>query len=176
MIAIDGFTGNVYMGELPLEESVLEKARAGDDAARGETIWQAFETLMAHADEVRRLRVRATPTRPTRRGTPASAAPRGSACAGPSMFLGEERVSSVRKMIFAETEEEEEAIFDELAPLQREDFLGIFRAMDGLPVTVRLLDRRSTSSCPTRSTSRSRWRSRSRVARTSRTRNACCRR
>ena len=43
-------------------------------------------------------------------------------------------------MIFAETEEEEAAIFDELAPLQREDFLGIFRAMDGLPVTVRLLD------------------------------------
>jgi pyruvate,orthophosphate dikinase len=56
------------------------------------------------------------------------------------MFLGEERVSSVRAMIFAETDEEESKVFDELAPLQREDFVGIFRAMDGLPVTVRLLD------------------------------------
>ena len=151
------------------------RKRAGDDAARGETIWQAFETLMAHADEVRRLRVRATPATPDQARNARERGAEGiGLCRTEHMFLGEERVGSVRKMIFAETEEED--VFDELAPLQREDFLGIFRAMDGLPVTVRLLDRRSTSSCPTRSTSRSRWRSRSRVARTSRTRNACCRR
>jgi pyruvate,orthophosphate dikinase len=56
------------------------------------------------------------------------------------MFLGEERVGSVRQMIFAETDEEEQAAYDVLLPLQREDFVGIFRAMSGLPVTVRLLD------------------------------------
>jgi pyruvate,orthophosphate dikinase len=56
------------------------------------------------------------------------------------MFLGEERVASVRKMIFADTDEEEKTAYDELLPLQRNDFLGIFEAMDGLPVTVRLLD------------------------------------
>jgi pyruvate,orthophosphate dikinase len=56
------------------------------------------------------------------------------------MFLGEERVGAVRQMIFAETEAEEQKAYDALLPLQREDFVGIFRAMDGLPVTVRLLD------------------------------------
>ena len=56
------------------------------------------------------------------------------------MFLGEERVGAVRQMIFAETDEEEQAAYDALLPLQRGDFVGIFRAMDGLPVTVRLLD------------------------------------
>ncbi len=56
------------------------------------------------------------------------------------MFLGEERVEAVRQMIFADTEAEEQAAYDVLLPLQREDFVGIFRAMNGLPVTVRLLD------------------------------------
>src|ERR671930_2480004 len=56
------------------------------------------------------------------------------------MFLGEERVAAVRQMIFAETKWEELRAYDALAPLQREDFVGIFEAMDGLPVTVRLLD------------------------------------
>jgi len=56
------------------------------------------------------------------------------------MFLGEERVAAVRKMIFAETAEEEQEAYDALTPLQRGDFVGIFEAMDGLPVTVRLLD------------------------------------
>ena len=56
------------------------------------------------------------------------------------MFLGEERVAAVRKMIFADTAEEEEQAYQALLPLQRQDFVGIFQAMDGLPVTVRLLD------------------------------------
>jgi pyruvate,orthophosphate dikinase len=56
------------------------------------------------------------------------------------MFLGPERVLAVQQMIFADTPEEEQAAYDVLLPLQRGDFVGIFRAMDGLPVTVRLLD------------------------------------
>jgi pyruvate,orthophosphate dikinase len=56
------------------------------------------------------------------------------------MFLGQERVAAVQQMIFADTPEEEQSAYDKLLPLQREDFVGIFRAMDGLPVTVRLLD------------------------------------
>ena len=56
------------------------------------------------------------------------------------MFLGSERVEAVQQMIFADTEAEEQAAYDVLLPLQREDFVGIFRAMTGLPVTVRLLD------------------------------------
>ncbi|GIV00592.1 MAG: hypothetical protein KatS3mg014_2207 [Actinomycetota bacterium] len=141
VITIDGFTGNVYVGELALEESVLERAREGDEAARSEKIWRAFERLMAHADRVRRLRVRANADTPEQA---ANARERGAEGIGLArtehMFLGPERVAAVRRMIFAETPAEEQAAYDELLPLQREDFVGIFRAMTGLPVTVRLLD------------------------------------
>ncbi len=141
VITIDGFTGNVFVGELPLEDSLLEKARAGDAAARGETIWQAFERLMAVADGRRRLRVRANADTPDQS---ANARARGAEgiglCRTEHMFLGEERVGAVRQMIFADDEAEEQRAYDALLPLQREDFVGIFRAMDGLPVTVRLLD------------------------------------
>jgi len=141
VVTIDGFTGNVYVGELPLEESVLEKARAGDAEAREEKIWKAFESLMAHADRVRRLRVRANADTPEQAKNARERGAEGiGLCRTEHMFLGEERVEAVRTMIFAETPEEEAKAYDALAPLQREDFVGIFRAMDGLPVTVRLLD------------------------------------
>ena len=141
VITIDGFTGNVFVGELPLEESVLEKARAGEAQAREEKIWKAFEALMAHADEVRRMRVRANADTPDQAKNARERGAEGiGLCRTEHMFLGEERVGAVRQMIFADTEEEEAKAYDALAPLQREDFVGIFRAMDGLPVTVRLLD------------------------------------
>jgi pyruvate,orthophosphate dikinase len=141
VITIDGFTGNVHVGELPLEESVLEKARAGDGEARTQKIWQAFESLMAHADRVRRLRVRANADTPEQARNARDRGAEGiGLCRTEHMFLGEERVEAVRTMIFADTEEEEAKAYDALAPLQREDFVGIFKAMDGLPVTVRLLD------------------------------------
>src|SRR3989475_5012834 len=140
-ITIDGFTGNVFVGELPLEESVLEKARAGDAAAREDKIWMAFERLMRIADDRRRLRVRANADTPDQS---ANARARGAGgiglCRTEHMFLGEERVDAVRQMIVAETTVEEEAADQRLLPLQKGDFTGIFKAMDGLPVTVRLLD------------------------------------
>ncbi len=141
VITIDGFTGNVFVGELPMEESVLELARSGDDTAREQKIWQAFEALMAHADARRRLRVRANADTPDQSTNARERGAEGiGLCRTEHMFLGEERVEAVRQMIFAETEEEEQAAYDVLMPLQREDFVGIFRAMSGLPVTVRLLD------------------------------------
>jgi pyruvate,orthophosphate dikinase len=141
LITIDGFTGNVYVGELPLEESVLEKARSGDAAAREEKIWTAFERLMRIADASRRLRVRANADTPDQSTNARERGAEGiGLCRTEHMFLGEERVDAVRQMIFADTTEEEQAAYDVLLPLQREDFVGIFRAMTGLPVTVRLLD------------------------------------
>ena len=141
VITIDGFTGNVFVGELPLEESVLEKARGGDAVAREEKIWQAFETLMAQADERRRLRVRANADTPEQSTNARERGAEGiGLCRTEHMFLGPERVAAVQQMIFAETDEEEQAAYDVLLPLQRGDFVGIFRAMSGLPVTVRLLD------------------------------------
>ena len=141
VITIDGFTGDVYVGELPLEESVLEKARSGDESARQDTIWKAFEALMAQADAVRRMRVRANADTPDQATNARERGAEGiGLCRTEHMFLGEERVGAVRQMIFAETDAEEQAAYDVLLPLQREDFVGIFRAMSGLPVTVRLLD------------------------------------
>ncbi|MFM8999928.1 MAG: pyruvate, phosphate dikinase [Actinomycetota bacterium] len=141
VITIDGFNGRVYLGELPLEESVLEKARGGDVAARDARIWKAFERLMRRADEVRRLRVRANADTPDQATNARDRGAQGiGLCRTEHMFLGEERVLAVRQMIFAESAEEERAAYDALLPLQRNDFVGIFRAMSGLPVTVRLLD------------------------------------
>jgi pyruvate,orthophosphate dikinase len=140
-VTIDGFTGEVYAGKLELADSPIERARSGDAEARREKIWQAYERFMTHADEVRRLKVRANADTPQQA---ANAVERGAEgiglCRTEHMFLGEERVAAVRKMIFASTEEEEQTAYDALAPLQREDFVGIFKEMDGKPVTVRLLD------------------------------------
>jgi pyruvate, orthophosphate dikinase len=140
-VTIDGFTGKVYQGQLELADSPIERARAGDAEARKEKIWRAYERFMLRADEVRRLRVRANADTP---GQSANAIERGAEgiglCRTEHMFLGEERVAAVRTMIFADTAEEEHAAYDTLLPLQRDDFVGIFKAMDGKPVTVRLLD------------------------------------
>jgi pyruvate, orthophosphate dikinase len=140
-VTIDGFSGKVYAGQLELADSPIERARSGDPEARREKIWQAYERFMARADEVRRLGVHANADTPQQA---ANAIERGAEgiglCRTEHMFLGEERVAAVRKMIFASTAEEEQAAYDALAPLQREDFVGIFKEMDGKPVTVRLLD------------------------------------
>ena len=140
-LTIDGFTGKVYAGQLDLADSPIERARAGDAEARKDKIWRAFERFMARADEVRRLRVRANADTPSQS---ANAVARGAEgiglCRTEHMFLGEERVAAVRTMIFATTPEDEHSAYETLLPLQRDDFVGIFREMDGKPVTVRLLD------------------------------------
>jgi pyruvate,orthophosphate dikinase len=140
-ITIDGTDGSVYLSRLELVEPPLARAVKGDEQARREKIWQAYQAFMTRADEVRRLRVRANADTPDQA---ANARARGAEgiglCRTEHMFLGEERVAAVRKMIFADTAEEEEEAYAALLPLQQGDFVGIFEAMDGLPVTVRLLD------------------------------------
>src|SRR6266498_3809676 len=140
-LTIDSFTNKVYAGQLDLADSPIERARAGDAEARKDKIWRAFERFMARADEVRRLRVRANADTPSQS---ANAVARGAEgiglCRTEHMFLGEERVAAVRTMIFATTPEDEHSAYETLLPLQRDDFVGIFREMDGKPVTVRLLD------------------------------------
>jgi pyruvate, orthophosphate dikinase len=140
-VTIDGTDGTVYLEQLELEDPPLKKAVEGDPGARKEKIWKAFEAYMEVADGARRLRVRANADTPDQA---ANARARGAEgiglCRTEHMFLGEERVAAVRKMIFADTADQEKQAYDALMPLQRGDFVGIFEAMDGLPVTVRLLD------------------------------------
>src|SRR6266511_844171 len=93
-VTIDGFTGKVYAGKLELADSPIERARSGDPKARREKIWQAYERFMTHADEVRRLKVRANADTPQQA---ANALERGAEgiglCRTEHMFLGEERVA-----------------------------------------------------------------------------------
>ncbi len=140
-ITIDGTTGKVYSGELELEESALDAAINGNKLAQKQSLWRAYERFDAEERKHRRMRVRANADTPDQAQNARLRGAEGiGLCRTEHMFMGEERVAEVRKMIFADTPEEEQAAYDALLPLQRKDFEGIFAAMDGLPVTVRLLD------------------------------------
>ncbi|MFE3325026.1 pyruvate, phosphate dikinase [Streptomyces sp. NPDC059176] len=143
VVSIDGSTGKVYLGEVPVVPSpVVEyfegRMHAGADDA--DELVQAVHRIMAYADRVRRLRVRANADN----AEDALRARRFGAqgiglCRTEHMFLGERR-EMVEKLILADTDEEREEALKELLPLQKKDFVELFEAMDGLPVTVRLLD------------------------------------
>ncbi|MET7761802.1 pyruvate, phosphate dikinase [Streptomyces sp. NPDC005393] len=143
VVSIDGSSGKVYLGEVPVVPSpVVEyfegRMHAGADDA--DELVGAVHRIMAYADRVRRLRVRANADN----AEDAARARRFGAqgiglCRTEHMFLGERR-EMVEHLILAHTDEEREAALDQLLPLQKNDFVELFEAMDGLPVTVRLLD------------------------------------
>ena len=138
VISIDGTTGEVFAGAVPVADSVVvrhfEGEKIDDDLA------QAVARIMAHADGARRLRVRANADTPDDAARARRFGAQGiGLCRTEHMFLGERR-ELVEKLIVAEDEAGVEAALDELLPLQRQDFTEILEAMDGLPVTIRLLD------------------------------------
>jgi pyruvate,orthophosphate dikinase len=140
-ITIDGTDGTIYLDGLETEPSPLEAALDGNKRARRSSLWRAYETFMPIADKSRVLRVRANADTPEQAKTARARGAEGiGLCRTEHMFMGAERVDAVRQMIFAETESESDVALKKLLPLQRRDFAGIFKAMDGLPVTVRLLD------------------------------------
>jgi pyruvate,orthophosphate dikinase len=128
LVTVNGSRGIVYRGELPL--IVL-------DPERNEVLGE----FLGYCDGLRRLGVRTNADRPE---DAAQARRFGAEGIGLTrtehMFFGEERIRAMREMILAETAEERARALAKLLPFQREDFKGIFRAMEGLPVTVRLLD------------------------------------
>ena len=133
-IAINGTNGEVTLDDVPLVDPT-------EDPAFDE-ILKAFETVLGWADDVRRLGVRANADTPARRATRrASWARRASACAAPSTCSWP-RTASRRcgAMIMADDARRRKDALAELLPLQQEDFEGLFEAMKGLPVTIRLLD------------------------------------
>ncbi|MEI6521148.1 MAG: pyruvate, phosphate dikinase [bacterium] len=125
-ISIDGTLGEVYAAALK-----TEPARVTGD----------FGTFMSWADEFRVLGVRANADTPEQATQAIEFGAEGiGLCRTEHMFLGEERVPLVQNMILAEDEEARDAALAKLLPMQREDFVGIFKAMGGRPVTVRLID------------------------------------
>ena len=125
-ITVDGSTGRVFLGQVPTVQPVL-----GDD----------FRELMTWADEFRRLRVRANADTPHDAQVARDFGAEGiGLCRTEHMFFGDERLAAMRQMILADGVGAREKALEKLLPLQRMDFVGIFQAMAGLPVTIRLLD------------------------------------
>ncbi|MET0741702.1 MAG: pyruvate, phosphate dikinase [Candidatus Nanopelagicales bacterium] len=143
LVSIDGTTGEVFVGEVAVVPSpVVEyfEGRLSTTAVDADDLVLAVDRLMKHADTARRLRVRANADtaedaeRARRMGAEGIGL-----CRTEHMFLGDRRVH-VERLILADSDNERIAALDALLPLQRDDFEQILEAMDGLPVTIRLLD------------------------------------
>ena len=126
VITIDGGSGEVIVGEVPLIPPDIN---------------EDFETVLGWADELRRMAVRANADTPEDAAKAREFGAQGiGLCRTEHMFMAEDRLPVVREMIMAGDEDERRAALDKLLPHQQSDFEGIFEAMAGLPVTIRLLD------------------------------------
>ncbi|MFW5419554.1 pyruvate, phosphate dikinase [Nocardiopsis sp. CNT-189] len=142
LISIDGSTGQVFLGEVPVVDSPVVRYFDGAEDPSGQTddLVGAVDRMMAAADKARGMGVRANADTPEDAARARRMGAQGiGLCRTEHMFLGDRR-PLVERLILADTEREREEALAALLPLQREDFTGIFDAMDGLPVTVRLLD------------------------------------
>ncbi|GAA0356502.1 pyruvate, phosphate dikinase [Microbispora corallina] len=138
VISIDGGTGAVYLGEVPVAPSPVAQYFEGR-SVDGELV-AAVDRLMTHADSVRRLAVRANADTPEDAARARRFGAQGiGLCRTEHMFLGERR-RLVEDLILASTPRERQTALDALEPLQTDDFTGLFAAMEGLPVTIRLID------------------------------------
>src|SRR5437899_10928266 len=125
-ITVDGSAGRVFLGKIPTIQPSL-----GPD----------FYELMKWADELRRLTVRANADTPHDARVARQMGAEGiGLCRTEHMFFGDKRLAAMREMILADGTGAREKALDQLLPLQRGDFVGIFREMAGFPVTIRLLD------------------------------------
>ena len=142
-VSIDGSSGVIYLGEVPVMPSpVVEyfEGRLGADSPRAGELVRAVHRIMTWSDEKRALYVRANADNPDDAARARRFGAQGiGLCRTEHMFLGERR-SLVERLILAEDDSERTKVLAELLPMQREDFVGILTAMGGLPVTVRLLD------------------------------------
>jgi pyruvate,orthophosphate dikinase len=126
VLTIDGGTGRVILGEVPLVPPQIN---------------QDFQTVLGWADDLRRLRVRANADTPEDAAKARELGAEGiGLCRTEHMFMAEDRLPVMREMIMADGEEGRRSALDRILPMQQADFEGIFRAMAGVPVTIRLLD------------------------------------
>ncbi len=140
-LTLDGETGRVFTGDLPTLPSEVMRVVTGAQRAADAPVYRAFDELMGWADQSRRLRVRANADTPRDARLARSFGAEGiGLCRTEHMFFEGERISSMREMIVARDEGGRRRALEKLLPMQRTDFEGIFEAMDGYPVTIRLLD------------------------------------
>ncbi len=140
-LSVNGSTGNVYGGDIPVVESEVIQVLQGKMEATASEKYQLFESVLKWADGVRKLKVRANADVPDQARIARSFGAEGiGLCRTEHMFFAEDRIQIMQKMILARKREEREMYLEQLLPLQKQDFIGLYREMKGFPVTIRLLD------------------------------------
>ena len=140
-ISIDGTTGEVFSGHLDTAPSEVNQVLAGNLNPRNSYTYQLFAKVMAWADKYRQLKVRTNDDTPAQAKMAVALGAQGiGLCRTEHMFFEGERITFMRKMILASNKIERRAALKKLLPFQRKDFIGLFKVMEGRPVTIRLLD------------------------------------
>jgi pyruvate,orthophosphate dikinase len=140
-VSFDGLSGEVKIGQVATQPSEILQVIAGEMKPEKSDVYQRFEKLLSWADKYRRLGIRANADQPDQAETAYRFGARGiGLCRTEHMFFGEGRIPIVQRMILADNESDRRKALNELLPLQREDFYGVFKAMHGTPVTIRTID------------------------------------
>ncbi len=141
-ISIDGNTGEVILGKLEVKPSeVIQVLIEGTLKVEEAPIYQKFAKIMEWADKYRKLGVRTNADTPHDSEVARKFGAEGiGLCRTEHMFFEGDRIKAMREMIISDTVEERKKALDKILPMQREDFIGLFKAMKGYPVTIRLLD------------------------------------
>jgi pyruvate,orthophosphate dikinase len=140
-VSFDGLTGEVKIGQVETKPSEILQVIAGGMKPGESAIFGRFTKLLEWADKFRTLGIRANADLPDQAETAYAFGARGiGLCRTEHMFFGDNRIPIVQRMILADNEKDRRKALDELLPLQRADFYGVFKAMHGTPVTIRTID------------------------------------
>lgn len=140
-MAIDGFTGAVYAQKIPVKPSEIMQVLEGTMRESESLLFQNYKKFMEYVNEIKTMGVRTNADTPNDARHAVELGAEGiGLCRTEHMFFGGQRIISMRKMILANNKREREAALSELLPIQRKDFYDIFKVLNGLPVTIRLLD------------------------------------
>jgi pyruvate,orthophosphate dikinase len=140
-VSIDGTLGEVILAEVPTAPSEVIQVVQGKMKPEDSEMYQRVSRLLEWADGVRRLGVRTNADVPKDAAVAVAFGAEGiGLCRTEHMFFAEDRLPLMEKMILASTDEDRQKYLDQLAPLQKEDFVGLFRVLSGMPVTIRTLD------------------------------------
>jgi pyruvate, orthophosphate dikinase len=140
-VSFDGLTGEVKLAKVASQPSEILQVLSGELPARDSDIYRRFTQILTWADKHRRMDVRANADQPDQAELAYAFGARGiGLCRTEHMFFGEGRIPIVQRMILAETEADRRKALNELLPLQRGDFYGVFKGMHGQPVTIRTID------------------------------------
>ena len=140
-VSFDGLTGEVKLAKVASRPSEILQVLSGELRPRDSDIYRRFTQILTWADKHRRMGVRANADQPDQAELAYAFGARGiGLCRTEHMFFGEGRIPIVQRMILADNEADRRKALNELLPLQRDDFYGVFKGMHGQPVTIRTID------------------------------------